>query len=167
MITPMPSLGGLYDHLTYPLGTQVMAVLTPGHQHLAPEYARPAALSLPGSVRHLAGGALADALRFQPERRPQTAGIGWGGARHWLRVPRAGSGLVPTGGTAAFPRGRRDQLGLVAAMGEAIMKHRETNGCMNPYEHLIFDGSQYAILMNREGWSKVFDFLNTHFAKPD
>ena len=60
--------------------------------------------------------------------------------------------------------GERDRLWPATLMGEQIMSRLKAKGFDNPYEHIVFNSGHNGIVMNKDSWRKIFDFLKEHFA---
>lgn len=60
--------------------------------------------------------------------------------------------------------GERDRLWPATIMGEQIMGRLQTKGFDNPYEHIVFNSGHNGLVMNKNSWRKIFDFLKEHFA---
>ena len=60
--------------------------------------------------------------------------------------------------------GERDRLWPATLMGEQIMSRLKAKGFYNPYEHIVFNSGHNGIVMNKDSWRKIFDFLKEHFA---
>ncbi len=67
-------------------------------------------------------------------------------------------------GSILLLSGERDQLWPGAEMGRQIMQRLDAHAFGWPHEHLVFDGGHNAIVMNRNGWRKIFTFLDEHIA---
>jgi len=60
--------------------------------------------------------------------------------------------------------GERDRLWPATLMSEQILSRLKTKGFDNPYEHIVFNSGHNGIVMNKDSWRKIFDFLKEHFA---
>ena len=60
--------------------------------------------------------------------------------------------------------GERDRLWPSTLMSEQIMNRLKTKGFDNHYEHIVFNSGHNGIVMNKDSWRKIFDFLKEHFA---
>jgi pimeloyl-ACP methyl ester carboxylesterase len=60
--------------------------------------------------------------------------------------------------------GERDRLWPATRMSEQIMNRLRTKGFDNPYEHIVFSSGHNGIVMNKDSWRKIFDFLKEYYA---
>ena len=66
-------------------------------------------------------------------------------------------------GAVLLISGKRDRLWPAAAMSEQIMDRLKAHDFIYPHEHFALDGGHNQIVINRNTWRKIFDFLNTQF----
>jgi len=59
--------------------------------------------------------------------------------------------------------GERDRLWPATRMSEQIMNRLKTKGFNNHYEHIVFNSGHNGIVMNKDSWRKIFDFLKENF----
>ena len=67
-------------------------------------------------------------------------------------------------GAVLLISGERDRLWPSTLMSEQIMSRLKTKGFDNHYEHIVFNSGHNGIVMNKDSWRKIFDFLKEHFA---
>jgi pimeloyl-ACP methyl ester carboxylesterase len=68
------------------------------------------------------------------------------------------------GGAILLISGARDRLWPATQMGEQIVKRLKVAGVKNHYEHKVFNSGHNGIVMNKNSWRRIFDFLEEHFA---
>ena len=66
-------------------------------------------------------------------------------------------------GAVLLISGKRDRLWPSAKMSEQIMGRLKAHDFIYPYEHLALEGGHNQIVMNKNSWRKIFDFLSAHF----
>ncbi|MGB2963563.1 MAG: acyl-CoA thioester hydrolase/BAAT C-terminal domain-containing protein [Anaerolineales bacterium] len=59
--------------------------------------------------------------------------------------------------------GLHDHLWPATLMSEQIMNRLKMKEFDNHYEHIIFNSGHNGIVMNKDSWRKIFDFLDEHF----
>jgi uncharacterized protein len=66
-------------------------------------------------------------------------------------------------GAVLLISGKHDRLWPAAEMSEQIMDRLKAHDFVYPYEHLVLGGGHNQIVINKNSWSKIFDFLSAHF----
>jgi len=66
-------------------------------------------------------------------------------------------------GAVLLISGKRDRLWPAAEMSEQIMGRLKAHDFIYPHEHLALEGGHNQIVMNKNSWRKIFDFLSAHF----
>ncbi len=66
-------------------------------------------------------------------------------------------------GAVLLISGKRDRLWPAADMGEQITDHLQAHDFIYSYEHLALGGGHNQIVMNKNSWRKIFEFLSAHF----
>ena len=66
-------------------------------------------------------------------------------------------------GAVLLISGQRDRLWPSAIMSEQIMDRLKSHNFAYPYEHLALKGGHNQIVMNRNSWRKIFDFLSANY----
>ena len=59
--------------------------------------------------------------------------------------------------------GKRDRLWPSTYMSDQIMSRLKAHGFDYAYEHIAFKSGHNGIVMNKDIWRKIFDFLGKHF----
>jgi pimeloyl-ACP methyl ester carboxylesterase len=84
--------------------------------------------------------------------------------RNTTRVEEAAIPVENIRGAILLISGDRDRLWPATQMSEQIMNRLKVAGFKNHYEHKIFRSGHNGIVMNRDSWIRIFDFLTEHFA---
>ena len=58
--------------------------------------------------------------------------------------------------------GKRDRLWPADKMSEQIMGRLKAHDFIYPYEHLALKGGHNQIVMNKNSWRKIFEFLSAN-----
>lgn len=66
-------------------------------------------------------------------------------------------------GAVLLISGNRDRLWPAASMSEKIMDRLNAHNFIYAHEHLALRGGHNQIVISRNSWRKIFDFLSTHF----
>lgn len=68
------------------------------------------------------------------------------------------------GGAIMLISGKRDRMWPAVTMGEKIVKRLKAMDFDHHYEHVVYDGGHNAIVMNKDCWRNIFDFLKGNYA---
>jgi len=66
-------------------------------------------------------------------------------------------------GSILLISGKRDQMWPATDMSQIIMERLKSSDFKYYYEHISFNTGHNGIIMNKECWRKIFDFLEDHF----
>jgi uncharacterized protein len=66
-------------------------------------------------------------------------------------------------GAVLLISGKRDRLWPAAEMSEQIMDRLKAHDFIYAHEHLALGGGHNQIIINKNSWRKIFDFLSAHF----
>jgi hypothetical protein len=69
-----------------------------------------------------------------------------------------------TMGAVLLISGKRDSLWPATSMSEQILKRLIAKGFKHYYEHMVVDTNHTGLIIRRNCWKKVFDFLREHYA---
>jgi len=83
--------------------------------------------------------------------------------RNTKRVREATIQVENIQGAILLISGERDRLWPATAMSEQIMSRLTAKGFDHPYEHIAYNTGHNGIVMNRDCWRKIFDFLQEHY----
>ncbi len=79
---------------------------------------------------------------------------------------RAREAMIPVEniqGAILLISGERDRLWPATHMSEQIMNRLKVMGFDNLYEHIAFNSGHNGIIMNKNSWRKIFDFLEENY----
>lgn len=84
-----------------------------------------------------------------------------------LKTSRARVATIPVEniqGAILLISGERDRLWPATHMSEQIMTRLKAMEFHNHYEHIAFNSGHNGIVINKDSWRRIFDFLKEHFA---
>jgi hypothetical protein len=87
-------------------------------------------------------------------------------AQALANIPAVSAARIPVeriNGGVLLLSARNDRLWPAAEMGEAIMGYLDANHFEHPHKHLIFDGGHHTLVMKRDAWRMIFQFLESSF----
>jgi len=84
--------------------------------------------------------------------------------RNTVRVKEATIQVESIQGAILLISGERDRLWPASSMSVQIMSRLKAKRFENHYEHVVFNTGHNGIVMNKDSWRKIFDFLKEYYA---
>ena len=97
-------------------------------------------------------------LRFLNLNKMHTAAL-----QETSRANKAAIQVEKIQGAVLLISGKRDRFWPAPEMSEQIMGRLKAHNFIYPHEHLALRGGHNQIVMNKNSWRKISEFLSTHF----